>query len=229
MKRSAILIQIKALLVFAALCLAFAGCKSVNTYNSRHDKTIGKKHKVENVLDEGGVPQHLRRIALLPLHRGRYDHIDMELIEEVLLQELAKRNLFELVTPTREDMLELFGRDSYSSLEPLPTKLLTKLHTAYAIDGVMFIDISYFSAYKPVGIGIRAKLLDGHSGELVWAADEVFDTSNPAVSNAARKYFQTESVNAYPLQQTQTVLHSPTRFSKYVADAIFGTLKPAKR
>lgn len=227
MKRSA-RASIK-LVLFAALAyLAFGlvGCKSVNGYNSRNDTTYGKKRQVTNVHQEGPViPAHLRRVALLPLHRGRYDHIDMEPIEENFVQELGKQNLFELVSITPEEMREMFGERSYSSVELLPTQLLGKLHRVYAIDGVMLVDISYFNAYQPVGIGVRAKLLDGHTGEIVWATDEVFDSANPAVSNAARRYYQTQSVNQYPLQQTQSVLHSPTRFSKYVAAAVFRTIQ----
>ncbi|MBK1880467.1 hypothetical protein JIN87_26510 [Pelagicoccus mobilis] len=119
----------------------------------------------------------------------------------------------------------LFGTQRYSSVETLPTKLLSKLHDVYAIDGVMLVDLTYYHAYQPVSIGMRAKLLDGHTGDIVWAADETFDASNPAVSNAARKYFQNQSTTQYPLHQTQTALHSPARFSKYVAFALFDTIQ----
>ncbi len=214
-------------LIAAVGCLAFAlsGCKSANALNSKFDTTVGKKHTITNVHEVKTFPAHLRRVALLPLYKGRYDHIDMTVIEENFIQELGKLNLFELVPIQPEEMRELFGVERYSSVEILPTKLLSKLHEVYAIDGVMLLDMTYFNAYQPVGMGVRAKLLDGHTGELVWAADEVFDASNPAVSNAARKYFQTKSTTEYPLQRTTTVLHSTARFSKYVAYALFDTIQ----
>lgn len=206
--------------------LAAGGCNGgLHSFNSRHDTTLGKKRQVQNVHQEQTMPSHLGRVAVLPLFQGRYEHIDMEELRENFLQEIIKRNVFEVVAVSPEAMQEMFGQRSYSSVEYLPTRLLAKLHHAYAIDGVMLIDVSFFRAYQPVGLGVRAKLLDGHTGEIVWAVDEMFDAANPAVSNAARKYFQTESVNPYPLQQTQTVLHSPARFSKYVADAVFGTIQ----
>lgn len=207
------------------LATTFSGCKTVNTLNSHRDTTVGKKHKVKNVHQVAHLPESLRRVALLPLHRGRYDHIDMESIEENFRQELAKQNLFEVISVTTETMEEVFGEESYSSIEVLPTKLLADLHTMYAIDGVMLVDVSFFNAYQPVSLGVRVKLLDGHTGRLVWSADELFDSASPSVSNAARKYFKTESVNQYPLHGTETVLHSPTRFSKYVAAAIFSTIQ----
>ncbi len=207
------------------LLLTLAGCKTANSLNSRFDTTVGSKHKVTNVHEVKAFPAHLRRVALLPMYKGRYDHIDMELIESNFVQELGKLNLFEIVPIETKQMDELFGVERYSSVEILPTKLLSKLHEIYAIDGVMLIDVTYYNAYQPVGMGVRAKLLDGHSGELVWAADETFDGAEPAVSNAARKYFQTKSTTEYPLQRTQTVLHSTARFSKYVAHALFDTIQ----
>lgn len=212
-------------LALVALAAGLGACKTVNRANSRFDTTVGAKHKVENVHQQGPLSEKLRRVALLPMHPGRYGHIDLESVEENFIEELQKRNLFEVVTISPEEMRDHFGSERFSSVEHLPTKLIQKLHDAYAIDGIMFIDLTYFEPYQPVGIGVRAKLLDGRTGELVWAADELFDASNPAVSNAARKYYQTESTMPYPMHATQSVLHSPTRFSKYVADAIFQTIR----
>lgn len=212
------------LVALAALGFGLGGCASVSTFNSKHDTTFGKKRQVQNVYEEPALPGHLRRVALLPVYKGRYDHIEMASIEENFTLELGKRNLFELVTLTPESMEEIFGQARFSSVESLPTKLLSRLHEVYAVDGVMLLDLTYFNAYQPVGIGLRAKLLDGHTGDIVWASDELFDSANPAVSNAARRYFQSVSVNQYPLHETQTVLHSPTRFSKYVAHSLFATL-----
>ncbi len=210
----------------ALLASALGGCVNVHRFNSKHDTTIGPKREVANVHQTSALPKQLRRVALLPMHLGNYEHVEMAAIQESFLQELAKRNAFEIVAVPPELLREAFGRGSFSSVETLPTKLLTKLHEVYAIDGALFIDVTFFNGYQPVGLGIRAKLLDGHTGDLVWAADELFDSADPKVSNAARKYFQTQSVGEYPLQlQTQTVLHSPARFSKYVANAVFSTLK----
>lgn len=216
--------KLRVIALISVVAATFVGCKTINTYNQKRDTTLGKKRKVENVFQHDTLPEHLRRVAMLPLYKGRYDHLDLDEVQESFIQELIKRNIFEVVTLTEEEMEDMFGFESYSSQEPLPAKLLTKLHNVYAIDGVMLVDLSFFSPYQPVGLGVRATLIDGHTGEIEWAADELFDSSNPQVANAARKYFQTESIGQYPLHQTQTVLHSPKRFSKYVAAAIFDTI-----
>ncbi len=180
--------------------------------NSQYDTTLGKKRKTTNVYQKAPLPDSLNRVALLPLYKGNYEHHDFDSVEDNFRMELVKRGLFEVVTVTPEAMGEMFAKERYSSVEFLPTDMLTKLSARYAVDGLLLLDLSYFNAYTPVGLGIRAKLLDGHTGELVWAAGEIFDASNPAVSNAARKFYKTESTIDSPLHDTQAVLHSPSRF-----------------
>ncbi len=192
--------------------------------NSKYDTTLGKKRETTNVYQKASLPDTLNRVAILPLYKGEYDHHDFHLVEENFRLELVKRALFEVVSVPPEAMREMFPKDRYSSLEFLPTDMLTKLSDRYDIDGLLLLDLSYFNAYSPVGLGIRAKLLDGHSGELIWAADEVFDASNPEVSNAARKFYKTESILQYPLSDTRSILHSPNRFSKYVAHSLFSAI-----
>lgn len=211
-------------IVATALIVFLSGCGTVHKVNSQYDTTIGKKRQTTNVYQKAPLPVSLNRVALLPMYKGSYEHHDFESIEENFRLELVKRSLFEVVNLTPEEMGMLFPEARYSSVEHLPTDLLTKLSAKYAIDGLLLLDVSYFKPYEPVGLGIRAKLLDGHTGEIIWAADEVFDASNPAVSNSARKYYKTESIIQYPLHNTQTILHSPNRFSKYVAHSLFSAI-----
>jgi len=205
------------------LCLS--GCKTIHTLNSKYDTTFGKKQTVTNVHSQGKrMPEHLRRVALLPVFKGAYEHLDMASLEANLNRELAKRRAFELVVIEPSDMVELFSRERLSSVEVLPTKLLSELHEVYAIDGVLLTDVTYYDAYQPVSLGLRCKLLDGHTGEIAWSVDELFDGASPATSNAARKYFQTESVKGFPMQDTRSALQSMALFSKYVANALYDTL-----
>ena len=66
------------------------------------------------------------------------------------------------------------------------------------------------------------------SRETIRNSDEVFDASDPRVSNSARKFYKTQSIIQYPLHNTQTALHSPNRFSKYVAHSLFSAINLQK-
>ncbi|OUW16693.1 MAG: hypothetical protein CBD18_06365 [Opitutales bacterium TMED158] len=212
----------------ALVSTLLSGCATVHRANSEYDTTFGKKRETSNVYRTGDMPSKLTRVAILPLFKGDYDHMDLSLIEENFRLELTKLNLFEVVAIEPDTMRELFAQERFSSIEVLPTQLIDKLYARYAIDGLLLMDLSYFKAYQPVGIGMRAKLVNCETGNLMWAVDEVFDSSNPAVSNAARKYYKTESILSYPLQNTQSTLHSPGRFSKYVAHSLFGAMNLQK-
>lgn len=221
-----------AMLAAACAVVVLSGCHTpknpdaMNTHWGIKGKKTPKK-MAENV-HRTEIPSHLRRVAVLPFYRGSFDHIDFSLIERNFLLELGKRNLFEIVEISEEEMKSLFFQEEFSSVENLPSELITKLHHIYAIDGILLTDVSYYRAYKPVGLGVRQKLLDGRSGELVWAVDEVFDSSNPSVENAAKSFYLSESLIQYPLNATNTVIHSPTRFAKYVAYSIFDTISLQK-
>ena len=223
MKRISSLAKTLPILAVASAFLLTA-CSTIHRVNAEFDTTLGKKRKTTNVYQDGVLPGQLTRVALLPMYKGEYDHIDLSLIEENIRLELSKLGLFEVVSVGPETMRELFSQERFSSIEALPTQLIEKLHARFAVDGLLLVDLSYFKAYQPVGMGMRAKLLDTNSGKLVWAVDEVFDSSNPDVSNAARKFYKTESIIAYPIRNTQSALHSPNRFSKYVAHSLFGAI-----
>ena len=213
----------------ALLSIIFiTGCASVHRVNSEYDMTFGKKRVTSNVYQTASIQGDLNRVALLPFYKGNYDHLSFDQLEENFRLELIDKRLFEVVTIGPETMKEMFPDARYSSVEYLPADLLTKLNARYDIDGLMLVDVSYFNAYQPVGLGVRAKLLNGNTGELIWAADEVFDASDPRVSNSARKFYKTESIIQYPLHNTQTALHSPNRFSKYVAHSIFSSINLQK-
>lgn len=217
-------------LTFLALSIAvlFSGCGTIHQVNSEYDTTIGKKRKTTNVYQDGELSGQLSRVAVLPMFKGEYGHMDLSLIEENIRLELAKLGLFEVISVEPEVMKELFAEERFSSIGVLPVHLVEKLHARYAVDGLLLLDLSYFKAYQPVGIGIRAKLLNSDTGKLVWAADEIFDSSNPEVSNAARKFYKTESIIAFPLHNTKSVLHSPSRFSKYVGNSLFRAINLQK-
>tara|TARA_B110000037_G_C17083018_1_gene490784 strand:+ start:1509 stop:1877 length:369 start_codon:yes stop_codon:yes gene_type:complete len=94
----------------AILVLSFlvVGCLPMTTSaNRQFNTTLGKKHKVENVY-RAELPEHLRRIAVLPFHKGNFEHGDFSEIERNFALELIKLNRFEVVVVSPDAMKELF-------------------------------------------------------------------------------------------------------------------------
>ncbi len=172
----------------------------------------------------------MRRIVLLPLSGGLIAPPESAAaLDPVFATELQKQNRFEVVALTRQEFRRQFGVEEISSTTALPRDFLTVLRREYAVDGVLFIDITAYQAYQPLILGVRAKLATIGDVRLVWSFDNVFAADNPAVVNSARHHFlNSERSSGVPADLTPIVQQSPTRFATYAAAATFATLPPVR-
>jgi hypothetical protein len=174
----------------------------------------------------GGEGMPMRRVAVLPLYCDQETAGSMRGMDMVFNEELAKTSLFEMVPVSREILAAHFGWQETSSVEILPADLLPRLAAEYGVDGVLFMDVTHYFPYQPVSIGVRAKLVDVKTGQIQWAFDHLFDSSQPAVSDAAQRYYVTHSnSNVAVPADGSSILQSPGRFSRYVAGEMFRSLK----
>ena len=91
----------------------------------------------------------------------------------------------------------------------------------------MLTDITHFSPYRPVAIGVRSKLVDIESGRIHWASDAMYDSSNSAVAAAAKEYQKVLGFNNYPIMADGgAVLMSPRMFAQFAAFSNYASLQP---
>lgn len=170
-----------------------------------------------------GAP--IRRTALLPLYHASYPDHYLRSLDEIFEAELTKKALFEVVPVSRSAMESLFGRRQIESTEALPAHTLEKLRQQHGVEGVMFVDLTHLSPYRPISMGVRTKLVDVSTGKIRWAFDYVFDAGNGSVAEAARRYQMLYSDERQPLTTDGgSILLSPSRFAKYVASETFASL-----
>jgi hypothetical protein len=170
-----------------------------------------------------GIP--IRRVALLPIFNEKYPQEQMRELDSAFNAELTKKSLFEVVPVSRAAMENNFGVRQLASVENLPPDLLTKLRDRYGVDGIIFTDITHYSPYRPVAIGVRTKLVDASSGDIRWAFDYIFDTGNPSIAQSAKAYQARFGNDSQPLQgDGGTILLSPSRFAKFVANQTYVSL-----
>lgn len=167
----------------------------------------------------------MRRVALLPLFNSRFPDHYIDALDQTFESELTKKALFEVVSVSRGEMETLFGRRQVESTENLPANSLDKLRRHFGVEGVLFTDLTHFSPYRPVSMGVRTKLVDAATGRIRWAFDYVFDTGNSSVAEAAKRYQLLYSDQRLPLTTDGgSILLSPARFAKYVASETYASL-----
>jgi hypothetical protein len=170
----------------------------------------------------------MRRVVLLPVCGGTLAPVETVAgLDPVVAAALSRQNRFEVVVFSRDDFRHRFHVEEISSSGALPHDLIATLRRDFAADGVIFVDLTVFRAYRPLALGLRAKLatLDG-AARLVWTFDNIFSADDPAVANAARHHFIGADRGGVPADLTPGVLQSPARFADYAADAMFATLPP---
>jgi hypothetical protein len=167
----------------------------------------------------------MRRVALLPLYNDAYPDRYLGDLDATFTSELTKRAIFEVVPVSRSQMESLFGERHFCSTTPLPAGAMAKLRDHFGVDGVLFTDLTHFSPYRPVSMGVRTKLVDVVSQDIRWAFDYVFDSGNSSVAEAAKRYQIQYSNEHRPLSTDGgSILLSPTRFAKFVANQTYGSL-----
>lgn len=167
----------------------------------------------------------MKRVAILPLAYdtgiGRY----LNELDAVFNAELNKTALFELVRVSREEMTEIFGFDQISSVEVLPADLLVRLQERYGVDGVLFTDITHYTPYRPISLGVRTKLVEVQNGNICWAFDYVFDSGNSNIAEDAKRYYTTNSRKDQAVGfEGRSILLSPLRFAKYAASETYRSM-----
>jgi len=179
-----------------------------------------------NYKGEARLPADVRRVAVLPAHGG--DVADPEsaaALDPVLLTALQRQVRFEIVTLSRDDCRRMFGAGSFGSTDALPPGILEKIATTYAVDAVLFTDITVYQPYRPLTLGLRAKLATAHDVRLVWSFDEVFSGGQAAMRTSVDDYYAGTDKSA-AMDVSAAVLQSPTRFGAVAADLMFRTLPP---
>lgn len=172
------------------------------------------------------LPADLHRVAVLPLHGGSLaEEESTSALDAVLVAALQKQQRFEIVTVSREECRRLFGAAEFSSVGALPHGFLDQIATRYAVDAVLFTDLTVYRPHQPLALGFRAKLAGTRDVRMVWAFDEVFSAEDPLMRQSIRMSQRT-AVSAPLVDPTPAVMQSPRRFGAVAADLMFRTLPP---
>lgn len=170
------------------------------------------------------LPADVHRVALLPAHGGAATVPESAAaMDAVLLAALQRQLRFEVVAISREECQRLFGEPSFASVDALPHGMLEKITERYAVDAVLFTDLTVFQAYRPIALGFRAKLATTRDVRLLWAFDDVFHADQPAMVGSIRNYYGKRD-QLSPVDPVPAVLQSPARFGAVAADLMYKTL-----
>ncbi len=206
---------------FILLCItAFIGCQS-GPQAKQKTKELHTTNVHTTVLE---MPRHITRVAALPVHFSQFNPYTDDYLDITFNEELVRHNLFEIIPVSRKQLRSWFQSPQIESTEILPAQFFEIIQEKTGAQGVILTDLTSFKPYQPITMNVRSKLIDISSGEIVWAADDIFDGGEPAIHREADRFHVKTNQNGTPGQLDQSYLYSPRRFSKFVAYNLFVTL-----
>jgi len=183
-------------------------------------------------------PKGMRRLVMLPIYSVRPIGEAQRDMDGIFRAELSKVVKYEIVQVPRQDMENLFRRDSFSSSEVIPPELIRVLLQKYAADAVLFTDFTLFRPYRPLAIGVRTKIVDLKTMDVIWMADGILDSAEPDVANSAMHFAERGLRMSYvsptipkgrereQASGNQIILQSPRLYAGYTAHEAFASLAP---
>jgi hypothetical protein len=184
-------------------------------------------------------PAGMRRLAVLPIYSTRPIDQTQRDMDGIFRAELSKVVKYEIVQVSRTDMASLINREAVSSSEIIPSSVMAMLRQKYGADAVLFTDFTLFRPYRPLAIGVRSKIVDVKTMEILWMADGILDSAEPDVSELATQFSDSGLQMRYVSDKipkgrqreqgsgNQIILQSPRLYAAFVAHEAFSSLAPA--
>lgn len=166
------------------------------------------------------------RVALVELTNNSSVHQISPNVTEALFQEVQKRQIFGLTKVMQDDpswrSLQLNVDMNYSYEE------LAQIQKTLKCDAVLTGTITGFEPYPHMTIGLRFRMIDLSDGRLIWAMEQVWDTTDKSTRDRIEAYYCPKRilVNDENLNGQLGVISS-LKFFKFVAYEITETLQPS--
>jgi hypothetical protein len=87
---------------------------------------------------------------------------------------------------------------------------------AYLADAFLFGTVTQYKPYDPPVLGLKLRMLSARTGDVIWAADALFNAHESDVRALAERYFQNSGLKDR-LYGPELMLMSPKLFADFVA------------
>ncbi len=214
--------SITSLILFTLISIK--GCVITDVSDTVHEKYFTEEfntisyHKSEEYNNS-----KLRRVLLLPFTiESNRDKVVNE-VTEAFLVELQKIAKFSVIVPHE-------FQDILSQQKDIWTRGLIREETIveakkrYNVDAIIFGTITQYQPYEPPVLGIKVGMFSTRTGDIMWNADAIFDSSEATVIKLLKNYYKEHYQRKQSLYDWKILLLSMKRYAQFVAYHMVGTL-----
>lgn len=168
--------------------------------------------------------QNINRVVFVEFARDNENPRIADEATNAMLQAIQNKKLFHIevikrTNPACQD-LNLNKSQAYTLEE------LAAMSKTLKCDAILLGRVDRFQPYPRMMIGLYMQLLDLKQGNLVWAVDHVWDTTDKQTEERIKKYFGEVIKDRYEPIDWELAIMSPRAFLKYVAYEAAATLVP---
>jgi hypothetical protein len=161
---------------------------------------------------------------------------DLSTIGRVTLIELANDSAFPQISADITEALfqalqkkQVFGLNVVRQNDPAFRSLQIDLNSAYTLeqlsamrktlncDAVLIGTVTGFKPYPHMTIGLRLKLIDLADGQILWALEQIWDTSDKATEDRIKNYYSRHNFMGSATLRENLATISSLKFVKFVA------------
>ncbi len=200
-----------------------AGCSTVDP---RQAELNGPVYEPKNIRGPELWPPNFTRVAVLPAHDAtqRLPAGFVSVFDETWRRSLSRSQRAEFINLSRASLLTWSGKETVDSTGLLPSGLLARIQNETGAQAALFLELNNCTAYPPLALAFRARLVQLETGATLWMADELFDGGEATTARGARRFAMARA----PRQDSQDdgILHSPSRFSEYAFATVVDLFPP---
>jgi hypothetical protein len=165
----------------------------------------------------------VQRVLLLPftIESGRDKVVDD--ITDAFFIELQRSAKFDIVEAQE-------FQDILSQQKDVWTRGIIRVETVveakkrYKVDAIIFGTITQYQPYEPPVLGIKIGMFSVRSGNIMWSADAIFDSSQASVIKLLKSYHKKQYQRKQSLYDWNLILLSMKRYAQFVAYHMVATL-----
>jgi TolB-like protein len=173
-------------------------------------------------LNPDGEVASVSRVILLELENQSTQTELADQLTRSLADGLSKRHLFAVRTVYRSD--ELWTALNLDNITAYSYEDLASISQSLKADAVVFGTIKRYTSYPHMLLALHLKMVNVRNGELIWAIEEVWDSTDKNVELRMKRYFTNEMRTGYQPLNWELLITSPRAFNKFVVYEVISTL-----
>jgi hypothetical protein len=208
-----LLIPIVILLSFAAI--SNVGCIPLLVQREFKSISFYKSDEYNNT----GV----HRVLLVPFTFETNREKVINEVTEAFSIELQKSAKFDIVLPHGFPEKLLLQNDLWNK-GLVRAETVIEAKKRFKVDAIIFGTITHYKPYEPPILGMKVGMFSTATGNVIWTADTILDSSEATVVRLVKTYYRTNYQRKQSLYGWKIILLSMKRYAQFAAHQVITTL-----